>query len=208
MIALDDVKNALAANGFDVYVAENPQRARKIVHDQILSQLKVRTISWGDSMTMEETGVLDDLLEDERFEVIKTFGRDDSDSKVIERCRQAQLCDLFLTGSNAVTACGKLVSLDMIGNRTSAIVFGPKKVVLFVGRNKITSDLNSAMDRVRNVAAPLNAKRHDFPTPCAKTGRCHDCSSPKRICNTWTIMDKCFPPGRIKVVLIDRDLGL
>jgi hypothetical protein len=81
-------------------------------------------------------------------------------------------------------------------------------VVIFAGRNKLTADLATAMARVRNVAAPLNAKRHDFPTPCAKTGLCHDCSSPKRICNTWTIVDKCYPPGRIKVVLIDQKWGL
>lgn len=208
MVFLEDVKNALIANGFDVFVADDPQQARRIFHEQILPQLEVETVSWGDSMTMRETGVLDDLLQDERFDVIKTFGKDIPRGKVIERRRQALLTDLYLTGTNAVTACGKLVNLDMIGNRTAAIAFGPKKVVIFVGRNKFAADLNTAMKRVRNVAAPLNAKRHDFPTPCAKTGHCHDCSSPKRICNTWTIMDKCFPPGRIKVVLIDRDLGL
>ena len=159
-------------------------------------------------MTMRETGVLNDLLQDERFEVIETFDKTIPRGAVIERRRQALLADLFLSGSNAVTACGKLVNLDMIGNRTSAIAFGPKKVVIFAGRNKLTADLATAMARVRNVAAPLNAKRHDFPTPCAKTGLCHDCSSPKRICNTWTIVDKCYPPGRIKVVLIDQEWGL
>jgi len=112
------------------------------------------------------------------------------------------------TGSNAVTLCGKLINLDMVGNRTSAISFGPKKVVIFAGRNKIVADVTTGIERVRNVAAPLNAKRHDFQTPCVKTGRCHDCNSPQRICNTWSIIDKCFPKSRIKVILIDEDLGL
>ncbi|MDT8420188.1 MAG: lactate utilization protein [Desulfuromonadales bacterium] len=208
MDSLETAKLALAANNFDVYSAADPQQARLIFHEQILPQLEVRTVSWGDSMTMLETGVLNDLLQDERFEVIKTFDKTIPPGAVIARRRQALLADLFLTGSNAVTTCGKLVNLDMIGNRTSAIAFGPKKVVIFAGRNKLTADLTAAMNRVRTVAAPLNAKRHDFPTPCAKTGLCHDCSSPKRICNTWTIIDKCYPPGRIKVVLIDQEWGL
>lgn len=204
MLSLETTRDALVANSFDVYIAADSQQAGQIFRAQILPALKVKTISWGDSMTMEKTGVLDELLLDDRFEVIKTFGRGSSEGDVIERCRQAQLCDLFLPGSSAVSACGKLINLDMIGNRTSSIAFGPKKVVIFVGRNKLTA----AMNRVRNVAAPLDAKRHKLPTPCVKTGRCHDCSSPQRSCNTWTIMDKSFPPGRIKVVLIDQELGL
>jgi hypothetical protein len=205
---LETCRVSLVANGFDVYVAADPQQAKQIFFTQILPELQVKTISWGGSMTLEETGVLDELLQNTRFQVIEPLDKAIPRDEIIKRRRQALLADLFLTGSNAITVCGKLVNLDMIGNRTAAITFGPKQVVLFVGRNKITADLTAAMDRVRNVAAPLNAKRLDFPTPCSKTGRCHDCSSPKRICNTWTITEKCFPPGRIKVVLIDQDSEL
>lgn len=123
-------------------------------------------------------------------------------------CRRALLSDLFLTGTNAVTSCGRLVNLDMIGNRTAAISFGPKKVVLFVGQNKIVPDLASAIDRIKNHAAPLNARRHGFNTPCAKSGRCHDCTSGQRICNSWSIVDKCFPVGRIKIILIEGEYRL
>jgi len=201
-------QKSLVANGFDVYLARDPAQARQIFFAEILPKVKLGRVSWADSLTMEATGVLAELLADPAIDMIKTFDPDAPREVIIERRRQALLADLFLTGTNAVTACGKLVNLDMIGNRTGAISFGPKKVVLFVGRNKIVPDLASAMERVRNHAAPLNAKRHDFPTPCVKTGRCHDCSSPKRICNTWSIVDKCFPPGRITVVVIDQDLGL
>ncbi len=206
--ALETCRAALEANGFEVFVASDPAEARQIFFTQILPNLKADLVSWADSLTMEATGVLDALLADPTINMIKTFDPEAERGEIVERWRQALLADLFLTGSNAVTQCGKLVNLDMIGNRTGGISFGPKKVVLFIGQNKIVPDLQKAMERIRNHAAPLNAKRHNMLTPCAKTGRCHDCSSPQRICNTWAIVDKCYPPGRIKVVLIEQDLGL
>lgn len=205
---LQQTAEALTRNGFDVYLATNPAQAKLIFFDQILPSIKHGLVSWGDSLTMHAAGVLDDLLDDPAIKVIKTFDPDATPTEIIERRRQALLTDLFLTGSNAVTTDGKLVNLDMIGNRTAAIQFGPKKVVIFAGANKIVSDLPAAIERIKNISAPRNAKRHNMPTPCTKSGRCHDCSSTKRICNTWTIIDKCFPPGRIKVVLIDGEWGL
>lgn len=205
---IDQCQKALSANGFDVYVAKYPEHAREIFFEEILPAVKSGLVSWGDSMTMEATGVLDELMEDPGITMIRTFDAKADRAEIIERRRAALLSDLYLTGSNAITADGRLVNLDMIGNRTAAISFGPKKVVIFAGRNKIVPDLNAAINRVKTVAAPRNAERHDFPTPCAKTGECHDCSSAKRICNTWSIIDKCFPVGRIKVVLIDGEFGL
>ena len=206
--SLEQCRTALVANGFEAFIAKSPTHARQIFFTDIMPKVKHGSVAWGDSMTMEATGVLDELQADPNVNMIKTFDPEASRMEIIERRRQALLTDLFLAGSNAVTACGKLVNLDMIGNRTAAISFGPKKVVVFIGRNKIVPDLTSAIDRVKNLAAPLNTKRHNMATPCAKTGRCHDCSSPQRICNTWSIIDKCFPIGRIKVILIDGDFGL
>ena len=199
---------ALTANGFRVFSAESREQAHKIFFEQIFPNLKTDSVSWADSMTMEATGVLTDLLENPHISIIKTFDAEAPRGDIIERRRQALLVDLFLTGSNAVTRCGKLVNLDMIGNRTGAISFGPKKVVLFIGVNKIVENLDSAFDRIKNHAAPLNARRHNLNTPCAVSGRCHDCDSPQRICNTWSIIDKCFPPGRISIILIKEKLGL
>lgn len=206
--ALERCLKNLLANGFDAFIAEDRFQAKEVFLHQILPELPVKTVSWGDSMTMENIAVFDELAKRQDVSIIKTFEQGVPWRELIERRRQALLCDLFITGTNAVTECGKLVNLDMIGNRTAAISFGPKKVVIFVGKNKLTKDLTGGMNRVRNVAAPLNAQRHDFQTPCAKTGKCHNCSSPQRICNTWSIMEKCFPKGRIKVVLINEDLGL
>jgi len=116
--------------------------------------------------------------------------------------------DLFITGTNAVTETGKLVNLDMYGNRVAAITFGPRNVVICVGRNKIVADIEDAMFRIEDYAAPANAMRLDKKTPCVEDSRCSDCSSPDRICNTWTITEKSFPKGRVKIILINEDLGL
>jgi hypothetical protein len=205
---MERCRNSLVANGFEAWIVENCAEARALFFNTLLPSINPQTVAWGDSMTMDSTGVLGELEGTSGLSVIRTFEEGVPWRELIERRRKALLSDLFITGSNAVTECGKLVNLDMIGNRTAAIAFGPKKVVIFAGRNKITADLVSGMERVRNIAAPLNAKRHDFQTPCAKTGRCHDCSSPQRICNTWSIMEKSYPKGRIKVVLINQNLGL
>ena len=130
-----------------------------------------------------------------------------SPDETLERRRQSLLVDLYLTGTNAVTESGQLVNLDMIGNRIGGITFGPKHVIILVGRNKISSDLDEALFRVKNYAAPVNTMRLDKKTPCAKTSYCEECKSPDRICNTWTITEKSFPKGRVKVVLINDDLG-
>ncbi|MFO7765502.1 MAG: lactate utilization protein [Pelovirga sp.] len=199
---------ALTANGFKVFSAASKEVARDLFFQEIFPEVKIDSISWADSLSMEATGVLAELLADPHLSIIKTFEPGAPRGEITNRRRQAFLVDLFLTGSNAVTQCGKLVNLDMIGNRTGAISFGPKKVVLFIGRNKIVKDLDEAFQRIKNHAAPLNARRHHMKTPCAVSGRCHDCDSPQRICNTWSIIDKCFPPGRISIILIREDLGL
>jgi len=115
---------------------------------------------------------------------------------------------LLITGTNAVTETGMLVNLDMLGNRVAALTFGPKDVIVLVGRNKIVADLEEAMMRIKNYAAPANVQRLGMKTPCAKTSYCEECKSKDRICNTWTITEKSFPKGRVKVVLINEDLGL
>ena len=142
------------------------------------------------------------------MEVIDTFVKNLPADEALDRRRKALLTDLFITGTNAITETGFLVNLDMTGNRVAGITFGPKNVILLVGRNKVVPDIDDAMFRIRNYAAPTNAMRLDKKTPCSKTSFCDDCSSPDRICNSWTITAKSFPKGRIKIILINQDLGL
>ena len=177
--------------------------------ETIIPKIKLRRAAWGDSLTLRATGILEELKQNPTVEFIETFAADVSRAEIMERRRQALLADLFLTGSNAVTETGQLVNLDMVGNRVGAITFGPEHVILLVGRNKIVTDIEAAMRRIKNYAAPLNALRHShFKTPCRKTACCRDCHSPDRICNTWVITEKSFPIGRIKIVLINQNLGL
>ncbi len=159
-------------------------------------------------MTLHATGILDVLLTYPGLSIVKTFESGVPRAEIIERRRQALLVDFFITGTNAITECGKLVNLDMVGNRVAAIAFGPKTVVILVGRNKIVPDIAGAMSRISDYAAPINALRHEFKTACAMTSRCADCKSPQRLCNTWTITERSFPKRRIKIVLINEDLGL
>ncbi len=198
---------ALKKNRFQVYLTETLEEAEQLVIDKIVPGLDVHTVSWGDSLTVLSTGILDYFRNKDGLEVIEIDGEGMSFDLQIERRRKALLTDLFFTGANAVTEDGLLVNLDMIGNRVGAITFGPKHVVLLIGRNKITRDLDAAMERTKYYAAPVNAARFGLSTPCVSTAECSDCSSKDRICNVWTITEKAFPAGRIKVVLINQDLG-
>ena len=208
-LRLADLKAALESNNFDVYLAENKQEACKTVLEDIIPKLKAKSISWGGSQTFQvATGLYDRLKDNKELETLDTFDKKISAEEMMERRRQALLVDLFITGTNAVTETGQLVNLDMIGNRIGALTFGPKWVIVLVGRNKIVADLDEAMFRIKNYVAPVNSMRLDKKTPCVKTSYCQECKSPDRICNTWTITEKSFPKERVKVVLINEDLGL
>ena len=207
-LRLENCKDRLEKNNFSAFIAKTPSDAKDIIIDRILPEIDITSVSWGDSMTLYATGILQYFRAKPGIRLIETFGEKISRAKSMERRREAILTDLFFTGTNAVLESGVLVNLDMVGNRVGGIIFGPKVVVIVVGRNKIVSNLDEAMNRIKNFAAPANALRHGKKTPCVKTSYCMDCSSPDRICNVWTIQEKSHPKGRIKVILIDQDLGL
>jgi hypothetical protein len=204
---LEDLKSALVSNNFEVFIAGNGDEAKQIALEKVFPAVQPKTISWGGSLTFIGTGLYEHLKTNQDFEVIDTFAKDLSPEESLERRRQSLHVDLFITGTNAVTEDGQLVNLDMIGNRVTGITFGPKNVLLFIGRNKIAADLDEAMFRVKNYAAPVNVLRLDKKTPCAKTSYCEECKSPDRICNTWTITEKSFPKDRVKVILINAEMG-
>ena len=206
-ITLRGLKQKLQKNGFDVYLADSVKDAKDVVLTEILPVLKPKTVSWGGSGTLAETGLYEYLRDSDEYESLDTWDKGLTNEDKYELRRQALLVDCFFTSTNAITEEGHLVNLDMIGNRVGSIVFGPKNVVLLVGRNKLVPDLSRAMDRIKEYAAPVNAMRLDLKTPCVKTGYCMDCDSPQRICNVWSITEKSFPKGRIKVVLINADAG-
>ena len=206
-LRLNDLKKSLEANNFEVHLAADTDDAKKIVLEEILPKIEAKRVSWGGSMTFVATGLYHLLRDNPDFDVIDTYDQTLSMEESMERRRQSLMADLYFVGSNAVIETGNLVNLDMLGNRVAALTFGPKQVIVLVGRNKIVPDLEDAMFRIKNYAAPVNAARLDKKTPCVKTSVCDECKSPDRICNTWTITEKSFPKGRVKIVLINQDLG-
>ena len=206
-IRLDSLKDTLEANNFEVHIAENAEAARKKVLE-IIPGIEAKSMSWGGSMTFIQTGLYDELKNYPGVEILDTFQKGLAPEDMRELRRRSLLVDLFVTGTNAITETGKLVNLDMTGNRVAGITFGPRNVIILVGRNKVVPDLEDAMLRVKNFSSPANAMRLDKKTPCVKTSVCEECRSLDRICNTWTITEKSFPKGRIKIVLINEDMGL
>ena len=206
-VRLNDVKEAMNANNFDAVVVDSAIEAKTMVLEKIIPETAAKTISWGGSLTFIATGIYDALKDRNDIKVLDTFAKDLSAEEMLERRRQSLMVDLFITGSNAVTETGQLVNLDMIGNRVGAITFGPKHVVILVGRNKIVTDLDEAMFRIKNYVAPVNTMRLNKKTPCRKTSYCEECKSPDRICNVWTITEKSYPKGRMKVILINDNMG-
>ena len=213
-LRLTAAAKALAANGFGVHTAGSAQEAFDLVLHTLLAQWATASaqppvISFGGSMSCAP------LVEELRrraaqgqASIIDTVDYSLPREEQMERRRQGLLADVFIMGTNAVTMDGKLVNLDNLGNRVGALHFGPRSVIVLAGRNKLENTVEEAMARVKRVAAPANAIRLERKTPCVKTGECHDCKSPERICSVWTITEKCMPAGRIQVVLVDEDLGL
>ncbi len=206
---LINLKNQLESHAFAVYITNDADEAKEIFLHDILPVCSPKTISYGDSETFRSTGLYDCLKENHAEQFIEIFdGKRRTTEEWIEFARPNHSVDLYITGSNAITEDGTLVNLDMFGNRVAAIMFGPKDVVIFIGRNKIVPDLESAMTRIREYTAPANAVRLKTNTPCSKTGTCMKCNCPDKICRYWSIVESSFPAGKIKVILINEDLGI
>lgn len=175
------------------------------------------TIGFGDSVTLHQIGVIEPL-QDRGQKIISAYWKDSNayfpptKKEVVRVGREALFADYFLTGINAVTLDGAIVNTDGTGNRLAGIMFGPRRVILVAGVNKIVTNLEQALGRIKEVAAPLNARRHlvkhgmKTTPPCAQTGMCVDCRSNRMCCFTLIIEHQITP--RIEVVLIGERLGL
>jgi L-lactate utilization protein LutB len=194
---------ALKKNGMDAYIAKTGGEART----KALSLVrKGATVGIGGSRTAEEIGLLDALRRGD-YNLFDQYAGGLSEADSLSARKHGTHAEYFVSGTNAVTEDGKLVNIDGLGNRLAAFCFGPEKVIIIVGRNKIVPDVASAIERVRNVAAPMNAKRFGLTTPCAKTGTCADCRSPERICNLTLVIERQRIKGRISVILVNEELG-
>lgn len=159
------------------------------------------------SITTTCIGLWKKLAEEPEIEVIDPYRPGTDSREIADIKRKGFTADIMIASSNAVTLDGKLVNLDGVGNRVAAMMFGPRKVILVVGMNKVAADLESAVSRIKHYAAPLNAIRLDRETPCAVDGLCADCRVPQRVCNMWSVIEGHREKGRIHVVLVGEDLG-
>ena len=193
------VIKGLASRNMTGYYAADREEALKTALSLIPEG---SSVTMGGAMSAHEIGLVDAL---------KNGNYDFIDRDAYEDKRAAMLAaydaDVFLASANAMTEDGVLVNIDGNSNRVSAIAQGPRKVVFIVGMNKVCSDLDGAMKRARNVAAPINAQRFGLSTPCAKTGACFACKSPDTICCQFLITRFSRHAGRIHVVLVNDSLG-
>jgi len=194
--------DALRKNGFDAEY----HRGKEGVRERVMRECeKADSIGFGGSMTVMELGIYDTLKESGK----KLFDHGHVPQGEKAATRLAQLtCDLFLTGSNAVTLTGVLVNLDMNGNRTNAMTFGPKKIVVVAGCQKVVADVADGIRRIKTFVAPRNTKRLKLNTPCATTGFCEDCNSPQRICRVYSMIERKPPQSNITVLLCGEPMGL
>ncbi len=163
------------------------------------------SVGWGGSKSVEEIGLKAAVCSGN----YQVYNRDVC--KTEDEKRKTELAilgsDVFLCGTNAVTEDGILVNIDGRGNRTAAIIYGPLSVVMVAGINKAVKTLEDAWSRARNEAAPVNAQRFRIQTPCKKTGSCADCKSPDTVCCQFVVTRYSKVPGRIKVILVNEELG-
>ncbi|MFV0364770.1 MAG: lactate utilization protein [Suipraeoptans sp.] len=164
------------------------------------------SVGWGGSMSAEAIGLIDAVKTGDYRAIDRKSGKDAEDKRRLQL--EVLGSDYFICSSNAITEDGELVNIDGMGNRVAAIVYGPRNVIMIVGMNKVVATLDDAMSRARNIAAPLNANRFNIDTPCTKTGVCHDCLSIQSVCSQFLITRCVQQKGRIKVILVDEDLGL
>jgi L-lactate utilization protein LutB len=215
------VVEQLNKRGIHAKYAPDKEKALSMVMDIIPEEATVGT---ADSVTLLQVGVLSALKRRGRNEIINPFVRNEEGYFAVEReerdelMRQVLLSDVFVVGTNAVTLDGKLVNIDGYGNRVAAMIFGPRKVIIVVGANKIVKNAEEAVKRAREFCGPQNVIRHVtkhhrahfLEVPCAKTGYCSDCNHPWRMCRYTTIIEGVLKSqeGRINVILVGETLGL
>jgi YkgG family uncharacterized protein len=196
--------DSLVRNGFGAVCCATPREA----FDRIITEAgDARTVGFGGSMSIVGLEV-EARLREMGKEILNHASPDLSRDERMEIMRCQLTCDLFLSGTNALTLSGELVNIDATGNRAAAMFFGPRKVIVVVGRNKLVDGtVHDAINRVKNWATPPNSKRLNFKTPCAGTGFCSDCNSPDRLCRVTTIIERKPRFTDLRVLVVNADLG-
>lgn len=204
-IKLNKVKKNAEKNNMEACIFECKEDVLTFLDESIADGSRV---SFGGSETIKQIGALD-MLRNKDIELFDRYAPGLSREEIENVYKQAFTCDYYLMSSNAVTENGELFNIDGNGNRLAALIYGPDKVYVIVGENKIVSNVEAAIDRLRNVATPMNGVRLEKETPCAITGNCNDCVSSGRMCSHYVLTRQQNPKNkdRICLLLVKEDLG-
>ncbi|MDD2335235.1 MAG: lactate utilization protein [Geobacteraceae bacterium] len=196
---------SLKKNGFSARYCTTGAEAA----DYILAEAgEARSVGFGGSMSIKDLAV-EPLLLEKGKELLNHGAPGLVPEERLEIMRRQLTCDLFLSGTNALTLSGALVNIDAIGNRVGSMFFGPRKVIVVAGRNKLVDgDIPTAIRRVKDWASPPNARRLNYKTPCAETGFCCDCTSPERICRVISVLERKPKFTDLHVLVVNEELGL
>lgn len=196
------IKNLQKNNMEGYYVKDGKEALEKI--KEFLKE--GATVTVGGSKSLDELGVID-FLREGNYNFLDRYKEGITKEETEKVYREAFFADTYLCSTNAITELGELYNIDGNGNRVAAMIFGPKEVIVVIGINKIVKNMEEAETRLKIISAPANAKRLNLDTPCAKVGYCTDCNSPSRICASYVTLRKQKKKGRIKVIIVNEDLG-
>ena len=202
-IKQDDMIKAFEKNNMQINFVDDFEQLHNYLSRYLCNK---KTVALGGSMTLFETGVIEqihnsDVILHDRYQ--EGLDRE----QMQEIYRKAFTSDLFITSTNALTTDGCLYNIDGNGNRVAAMIYGPKEVIVIAGKNKIFNIEAEAINHIKTVSAPANAVRLNKNTPCTKKGECMDCLSPDRICSSFVKLGYQGNVGRIKIVIVNQDLG-
>ena len=198
----EKVVKALESRNIEAFYVESKEAALEKALELIPEGSKV---AWGGSMSIEEIGLKKAICDGNYNEINRDLAKNLEEKRALEIATYD--ADFFLTSANAISEDGVIVNIDGNSNRVSAIAYGPKHVIMIIGMNKVVKDAENALSRARNEAAPINAQRFNIDTPCKKTGACFDCLSPTSICCQFLVTRRSMHAGRMKVILVNEDLG-
>ena len=198
---INELKNNLIKKGYKVAVFDSKEDASLYID----SQIDGKTVGFGGSLTLHQIGLFDKLA---LHNTVYWHDEKPEGLTVYETRKKATQADIYISSVNGVSVNGEIINIDATGNRVGAISFGPSKVFLVIGENKVAKDYDSALFRARNIASPLNAKRLNRKTPCAVNGdKCYNCNSEDRICRNLSVLWTKPVGAEYEVILIKEKLG-
>jgi hypothetical protein len=193
----------LKKHGFDAVFFQDLDAARSAILKKTASY---DSFGFGGSDTTRQLNIID-ILKQKNKTIYDHWESGVSGEESLEIRRNQLQCDCFFCSANAISMTGEIVNVDGVGNRTSAMSFGPRKVMIVAGVNKLTPNLDAAINRVREIAGPMRAKSLNMKTPCAETGICNDCNVPQRICRVTTILHRKPVLTEVSVIIVNENLG-